>query len=307
MSSGNPAAVRLARGTLVLAALAVVTLGRGGERTASLPPVPAGCPAPAVVSHRGYGPPGTENTLRAFRDALAAGSGQVELDVHFTRDHQPVLMHDATVDRTTTGTGRVSGMTLSRFRALRTLGGERPATLDEALRLLRAAGGRTLLDLKEVPDAADLRSLSGEYHRLNAYRWASLMSFSPDTLRAVRSIHARRGLLARTAPPVSLARRFAFVGIRHDRLTGKLARAYARAGVAVYAWTPNDPAAWRRMAGYGVEHVVTDETPAYLAWAVRRCGTGPVRRQRLAARRTTNFGSLATTSQLPKSLRSFTW
>ncbi|MFF0574587.1 glycerophosphodiester phosphodiesterase [Streptosporangium saharense] len=298
----SPVALRVVCGAAVLGMVTVVTTGRGDERT-----VPAGCPAPVVVSHRGYGPPGTENTVGAFRAALAAGSRQVELDVHFTRDHRPVLMHDATVDRTTTGTGRVSGMTLSRFRALRTLSGERPATLGEAFRLLRAGGGRTLLDLKEVPDAADLRSLAGEYHRMNAYRWASLMSFSLDALRAVRSIPARRGLLARTAPSVALARRFAFVGIRHDRLTEKLVRAYERAGVTVYAWTPNDPAAWRRLAGYGVERVVTDETPAYLAWATRLCGTDETRRQRLAARRTTNFGSLATTSQLPKSLRSFTW
>ncbi|MEV7006756.1 glycerophosphodiester phosphodiesterase family protein [Streptosporangium sp. NPDC051022] len=251
---------------LILAALDQVNGGNGIARA-----VAAVCSVPEVVSHRGYGAPGAENTVRAFRDALEAGSEEVELDVHFTKDHQPVLMHDATVDRTTTGTGPVSGMTLSRFRALRTVDGEPPATLAEALELVRDSGGRTLVDLKEIPDAQDLRSLAGEYRRLDAYRWASLMSFSLPALRAVKSIPAHQGLLSRSAPSVSLARRFTFVGVRYDVLSRALAREYAAAGVAVYAWTPNDSGTWERLAGYDVQRVITDETPAYLAWAEARC------------------------------------
>ncbi|MEV4187268.1 glycerophosphodiester phosphodiesterase [Streptosporangium canum] len=224
-----------------------------------------------MVSHRGYWAGGTENTVRAFEQALAAGSGRVELDVRFTEDHQPVLMHDATVDRTTSGTGRVSGMTLARFRELRTADGQRPPTLTEVLELLRGGAEEVLVELKEVPDAEDLRSLQDDYERSGAHRWASLMSFSPSALEAVRSIPARKGLLSTAAPPFSLAGKFSFIGVRYDNLSEALTREYRDHGMAVYAWTPDDESAWRRLAGYGVDRVITNETPAYLTWAREAC------------------------------------
>ncbi|MFF4771946.1 glycerophosphodiester phosphodiesterase [Microtetraspora fusca] len=227
------------------------------------------CPAPKVVSHRGYG--GDENTLSAFAHALDEGSGRVELDVHFTRDHHPVVMHDATVDRTTNGSGRVADMTLARFRALRTAGGERPPTLADALRLVRDRGGRVLVELKQVPDARDLRELREIYTALDARRWASLMSFSAAALRAVRTIPAAHGLLSSTAPSPSATEGLSFVGVRYDRLTRARVREYQAAGLSVYAWTADDRDAWRRLAGYGVNGVVTDRTPAYLAWARSAC------------------------------------
>ena len=182
-----------------------------------------------------------------------------------------MLMHDARVDRTTTGTGRVSDMTLARFRELRTTDAQRPPTLSAALELVRGRAEEVLVELKEVPDAQDLRSLKRDYRRFDAYTWASLMSFSRPALEAVASIPARKGLLATTAPPLTLAGKFAFVVVRYDNLTEALTREYLDHGVAVYAWTPNDRSAWERLAGYGVDRVITNETSAYLAWARERC------------------------------------
>ncbi len=244
-----------------------------GTPTTGAAAASASCSAPGVVSHRGYRSAGPENTIRAFEGALDAGSDEVELDVHFTKDHHPVLMHDATVDRTTTGTGRVADMTLARFRTLRTADGQRPATLAAALEVIRDRGGHVLVELKQVPDARDLRSLRDQYRRLNAYRWASLMSFSVSALRAVRSIPAPKGLLSDSAPRPSRVRNFAFVAIRYDSLTRARVREYLHDGVDVYAWTPNDRGAWRRLAAYGVNGVVTDRTPAYLAWARTACSS----------------------------------
>jgi glycerophosphoryl diester phosphodiesterase len=256
--------------TTVISLPSLVTPG-GGDRLLR-PPSAAACAAPNVISHRGDQDGGTENTLGALRAALAAGSGQVELDIHFTKDHHAVLMHDATVDRTTNGTGRISDMTLARFRALRTPDGQHPPTLGGALALVADAGAQVLVELKQVPDALDLRSLRRDYQLLDAYRWAGLMSFSTAALNAVRSIPAVKGLLSESAPSTSAAERWSFVGVRYDNLTRSRVRAYLNAGVPVYAWTPNDRGAWRRLATYGVSRVVTDRTPAYLAWARGTCG-----------------------------------
>ncbi|MER5421970.1 glycerophosphodiester phosphodiesterase [Streptosporangium roseum] len=260
--------MRAAARASLLSALVVGGVGEAPGLARTAPPT---CWTPGLVSHRGYWAGGTENTVRAFERALAAGSERVELDVRFTADHQPVLMHDATVDRTTSGTGLVSGMTLARFRELRTADGQSPPTLAEVLELVQGGAVEVLVELKEVPDARDLRSLENDYDRYGAHRWASLMSFSPSALEAVRSIPARKGLLSKTAPPLSLAGKFSFTGVRYDNLSEALTREYRDHGMAVYAWTPDDESAWRRLAGYGVDRVITNETSAYLAWAREAC------------------------------------
>ena len=71
-----------------------------------------------IASHRGGGATAPENTLPAISAALAAGFDYVEVDVALTADRQPVLMHDATVDRTTDGHGRLSSLTLAQVQSL---------------------------------------------------------------------------------------------------------------------------------------------------------------------------------------------
>ncbi|WP_433256503.1 glycerophosphodiester phosphodiesterase [Streptosporangium sp. CA-135522] len=257
--------------SLAVGALAGLSMVAGSPGAAAVRSSAPECPVPGVVSHRGYWAGTVENTERAFEQALDEGSPSVELDVRFTTDHQPVLMHDELVDRTTDGTGRVSGMTLARFRELRTTDGQHPPTLSDTLELLDGRVEELLVELKEVPDAQDLRSLQDDYRRFDAYRWASLMSFLPAALDAVKSIPARKGLLSTPAPRLSLAERFSFVGVRYDSLTPTLVDEYLDHGLTVYAWTPDDESSWRRLADYGVDHIITNETLAYLEWAREEC------------------------------------
>jgi glycerophosphoryl diester phosphodiesterase len=71
---------------------------------------------PVNVAHRGASTLAPENTIEAFRLAVEAGAGGLELDVHMTRDGHIVVIHDATVDRTTNGSGALSEMTLDELR-----------------------------------------------------------------------------------------------------------------------------------------------------------------------------------------------
>jgi glycerophosphoryl diester phosphodiesterase len=71
---------------------------------------------PVNLAHRGASALAPENTIEAFRLAVEAGAGGLELDVHMTRDGHIVVIHDATVDRTTNGSGAVSEMTLDELR-----------------------------------------------------------------------------------------------------------------------------------------------------------------------------------------------
>ena len=71
-----------------------------------------------IAGHRGDPKAIPENTLASFKSSIEKGADMVELDVHMTKDGEIIVMHDATVDRTTNGSGRISEMTLAEIRAL---------------------------------------------------------------------------------------------------------------------------------------------------------------------------------------------
>ena len=105
-----------------------------------------------IASHRGGGATAPENTLPAISAALAAGFDYVEVDVALTADRHPVLMHDATVDRTTNGHGRMSALTLAEVQALDAgswfdaeYAGTRVPTFTEFLDVLDESGHRGLI------------------------------------------------------------------------------------------------------------------------------------------------------------------
>jgi glycerophosphoryl diester phosphodiesterase len=110
-----------------------------------------------VVAHRGASKFAPENTLAAFRKAVAMGVEYIELDIRLTRDGEPVILHDSTVDRTTNGTGYIADMTLAEARALDAGTWFSPAfadltipTLDEALQIM-ANNVCVFWDTKAIP------------------------------------------------------------------------------------------------------------------------------------------------------------
>lgn len=109
-----------------------------------------------IASHRGMAAGHPENTLAAFRHAVSLGFLVIEVDLRATADGHVVIMHDETVDRTTSGTGDVGRMTLAEIRSLDAgshagpqFAGERVPTYAEALQALHGSGATLVLDIKE--------------------------------------------------------------------------------------------------------------------------------------------------------------
>ncbi len=111
-----------------------------------------------IIAHRGSSVDRPENTLASTLRAIEAGATAVEVDVRTTRDGRLVLSHDATLDRTTDGTGKIGEATLAEIRRLdagswfdKRFAAERVPTLDEVLVVCRGKID-VLLDLKETGD-----------------------------------------------------------------------------------------------------------------------------------------------------------
>ena len=117
--------------------------------------LPAAASDLEVIAHRGEHLVCPENTIPAIQKAINLGCHWVEIDVRTTRDGHFVLMHNATVDATTSGQGAVAEMTLAEIRALDAavskpqFRGTRVPTLDEALAVMRGKCG-VYFDAKQI-------------------------------------------------------------------------------------------------------------------------------------------------------------
>ncbi|XP_056257879.1 glycerophosphodiester phosphodiesterase 1-like [Seriola aureovittata] len=116
-----------------------------------------------VVAHRGGSHDAPENTLAAIREASRNGATGVELDLSFTADGVPVLMHDETVDRTTNGSGPVNKLQIVQLRRLDAaahhrlkvkFSGEKVPTLQEAVEECIRHQLTIFFDVKGQPDKA---------------------------------------------------------------------------------------------------------------------------------------------------------
>ena len=103
-----------------------------------------------IFAHRGDWRNAPENSLQAYKNCIDAGFDGIEIDVQMTKDSVVVMMHDQTIDRTTTGTGKVSDYTLAELKQLYlkspigVVTRQRIPTLDEVLDL---AKGKILIQV----------------------------------------------------------------------------------------------------------------------------------------------------------------
>lgn len=227
-----------------------------------------------IASHRGGGATAPENTLPAIRAAIAHGFDYVEVDLALTADGHVVLMHDATVDRTTDGTGRVADLTLAQVRALDAGGwfapefvGTRVPTGDELLEVLEATRGRAILDLKGIWTAAAATALVDDVRGRGLERRVAVASFDARTLAYVEarsSVVTRLSILKRLpADVVEAALQVRARGIVVDRRAlaarPEIVDDLHEAGLRVIVYTLNDDRQFDAVTELGVDGIVTDD------------------------------------------------
>jgi len=241
-----------------------------------------------IASHRGGAATAPENTLPAITAALAGGFEYVEVDVALTSDGQPVLMHDATVDRTTDGHGRLSALTLAEVRTLDAgswfdpvYAGTRVPTLDEFLGELAASGGRAIIELKGEWDAAAVVAAVAQVAARDLERRIALASFDARTLALVAggSDVVSRLLIVKHLPTdvVSAVAEAGARGVIVSRRAvlgrpGIVDELHA-AGARVVVYTLNDDAHWDAVTALGVDGIVTDDPHTLSQWQQAYAGT----------------------------------
>lgn len=244
-------------------------------------------PFPRVVAHRGGGVLAPENTLAAIEVGRAHGFSAIEIDATLARDGVPVLMHDATVDRTTDGTGPVGALTAAQLQRLDAGGwfaarfrGEPVPALADAIRHCRAHG--VWIDIEIKVGGGDARRIGEVVARAARELYADcvrpggdradridpraplLSSFSAEALDAARAAapDLPRGWITSRVPQDWAARLDALACValhtNHRHLTRAVARAVKDAGYWLFCYTVDDPARARELSDWGVDAFCTD-------------------------------------------------
>jgi glycerophosphoryl diester phosphodiesterase len=229
-----------------------------------------------VVGHRGAAGLYPENTLMGFRLALALGVDYVECDVHLTRDGHLVVMHDATVNRTTNGWGAIRDLTLARIRRLDAGECEQVPTLDEVLAEVRGRGG-LLCELKGIGvEEAAVAAVTA--HELVEH--VTFTSFSLDRLANVRALggHFRLGAILPNAGEYEIARAAELgamgIGVYYKNLCLRILDQAHKAGLEVRAWNPDTLPEQQAMIALGVDGISTNR-PDILLDHLRRAPDDP--------------------------------
>jgi len=247
------------------------------RRLPDTPPPPRAEPGPCeVVAHRGFSAAAPENTLAAITQAIAAGADGCEFDVYRCGDGAVVLMHDATADRTTSGQGKVTELTLAELKRLDAgqwkapeYAGEKVPTLEEALQQLKDSGCQAVIEIKmegisqQVVDAVRAAGMLDQ---------ATVIAFSKEVVRDVRRFapELRCAWLCSPKSAGSAAEQAAWLAaqaaecgtnlldLNYGALSPQLLDELRRCGLTVWAWTVNDPPVIKALAAWGVVSITTD-------------------------------------------------
>lgn len=229
---------------------------------------------PQIFAHRGAKSVAPENTLPAFAVALEMGVDGIELDVHRSKDGRLVVIHDFSVDKTTSGAGPVAEYTAAQLAALDAgshfdtrFAGTGVPTLEQVFDLV---GDRCRInveikseDLEGGPEADLLIALIRDQ---DLYSRVLISSFNPITLIKLRWLDPQvdLALLHGPLPPFLLdawtGPVIAPVAVHpHHSLVDAGYMAWARSrGCVVNTWTVNDPAEAQRLADLGVNAIMSD-------------------------------------------------
>jgi glycerophosphoryl diester phosphodiesterase len=241
------------------------------------------------MAHRGAGKLAPENTMAAFRLGAAYGYRAFECDVKLSADGVPFLLHDATLDRTTSARGPAAALTWSELSRLdaggwhsRGYAGEPPASLDALTTWLHA--NHFALDLEIKPSPGEERrtgEIVGAYARDHWPRPGSppllFTSFKPDALRGAHSTAPAipRGLLLDTLwegwEAVADELDVAAVVTNYNVMDNALVRRLHDQGRRALVYTVNDPSVAQWLIGIGIDGIVTDAVDRFAPAAIN-CG-----------------------------------
>lgn len=226
-----------------------------------------------LTAHRGFSAIAPENTIPAIQKAAAAGFAYTEMDIHETKDGHWVVLHDETLQRTTTGWGKLKKKTLQELREYTVDNGAnveqypdlKIPTLEEALDACQAHGIQPQIEVKEGSEQA-LSKLIQTLRDRGMLQDAVIISFSEEILQQlyvrepkisywhlIKKLDDETLEFCREQPQF----RVAFKASERSNSAQRIV-AFQQAGLDLACWTVNDPLEMKRLFDLGICYFTTD-------------------------------------------------
>lgn len=240
-----------------------------------------------IIAHRGYSAVAPENTLAAVERALQAGADAVEWDVHVASCGTPVLIHDASLGRTTNGFGPVRRRSLSQLQALDAgswfdpaFAGEPIPSLAAALDHVKGRVGRVYTEVKGYRELEDLDRMARIVRDADLAYDTVFISMDWGILDRIAGQDSTVGIgfivderrrwdeaLERATP---MERAILDVDARILLAEPTLVDQARERAIDVAVWTVDDPADAERLCTAGVTRITTNQVERLLEWRDRR-------------------------------------
>ncbi len=235
-----------------------------------------------VVGHRGAAGYAPENTMASFRKAIELGVDMVELDVHLTKDSVVVVHHDSTVDRTTSGTGKIKDLTREHLSKLdagssfsNKFDNETVPSLENVIKLCK---GKVEI-LIEIKDSEEVypgieNKIIELIRKYEAKKWCMVQSFRDGVLFRIHKnapeIRLQKLLVMKICclpfiydghSSLFTFKKYHFIesfNILHKYASKRFISKVHKHGKKVMVWTVNDPIEITKMKANGVDGIISD-------------------------------------------------
>lgn len=217
------------------------------------------------IGHRGACGHAPENTLLSMRKALEIGVDGFEFDIQLSKDGIPVIIHDDTLERTTSGKGKISDFTVKELKELDAGKGEKIPTLQEAIEMVDKRT-RLFIELKAEDSARPVADIVSNAVKKQGWSWEQFFICSFDHRQIVESrtlLPEVRTLAVLVGIPVTLAEiavqagAWALSSAVHHTNQALVDDAHAR-GLKTMVWTADKPEEITKARALNVDGIISN-------------------------------------------------
>lgn len=243
---------------------------------------------PFVVAHRGSSAVTPENTHASFKQAMIDGADAIEIDVQLTKDGEVVVIHDASVNRTTDGKGKVCNMTLPELKKLdagswfdKKYSMEKIPTLEEVFKITQGHIGINI-EVKSISNKKnDYTIINPLLKIIDKYRMSKIVllsSFNHSIIKKIKTIKSDLFTGVIYSPAYCLFKKPSLITSRagadffvcnNNYLSKKMVNDAHQRGISVGTYVINSEKSLKKAMEFKVDCIVTDN-PRLIADAINR-------------------------------------
>jgi len=233
------------------------------------------------IAHRGFSGKYPENTILAFEKAIKLNVDMIELDITFSKDKIPVVIHDDTLERTTNGKGKVKNTFFNKLKMLdagswmhRKFLGEKIPSLEEVLAIIKKSKVHLNIEIKSSAFEKKLSDSSIEAQTIRLIKKYKLFnqivisSFEPKVLLRLRKLSAKIKLSLLIEPnfekskfnPISFVKeiRAASLNMHKSQVRTNIFKKAREEKIPILIYTVNTKKEMQKMTKLGVEGIFTN-------------------------------------------------